>query len=66
MVYVSKKSFLVSIFKNVQKCPKMSGSLFSVQKNDRHKNIYKDLNNFLHHALILKLPVFLQKSRWDF
>ena len=63
MVYVSKNSFFVSIFK---KCPKMSGSLFSVQKIDRHKNIYKNLKNFLHHALILKLPDFLQKSRWDF
>ena len=44
MVYVSKKSFFVSIFKNVQK---MSGSLFSVQKNHRHKNIYKNLKKFL-------------------
>ena len=39
---------------------------FSVQKIDRHKIIYKDLKNFLHHALILKLPDFLQKKSLGF
>ena len=63
MVYVSTKSFFVSIFK---KCPKMSGSLFSVQKIDRHKNIYKNLKNFLHHALKSATTHFLKKKSMEF
>ena len=45
-----------------KKCPKMSGSLFSVQKFDRHKNIYKNLKNFLHHALKRATTHFLKKK----
>ena len=63
MVYVSKNRFFI----HFKKCPKMSGSLFSVQKIDRHKIIYKDLKNFLHHALNSKTTGFFEKkSRWDF
>ena len=49
-----------------KKCPKMSGSLFSVQKIDRHKNIYKNLKNFLHHALNRATTHFLKKKSMEF
>ena len=49
-----------------KKCPKMSGSLFSVQKIHRHKNIYKNLKNFLHHALKSATTHFLKKKSMEF
>ena len=42
-LFIQKIVFVI----HFKKCPKMSGSLFSVQKIHRHKNIYKNLKKFL-------------------
>ena len=63
MVYLSKLVFcypFLKMSKNVR------FSLFSVQKIDRHKIIYKDLKNFLHHALIVQQHGFFTKKSLDF
>ena len=52
------KIVLLSILKNVQKCPV---HFFQFKKIDRHKIIYKNLKNFLHHALNSATTHFLKK-----
>ena len=60
MVYVSKTRFCYPFF--VQKCP----VLFFKKKIDRHKIIYKNLKNFLHHALNSATTHFLKKKSMEF
>ena len=63
MVYLSTIVFFYPFLKNVQKCPV---HFFSVQKFHRHKIIYKNLKNFLHHALNSATTHFLKKKSMEF